>query len=329
MRKNLTVLIAAEENQKYDSGLRATAPSAKEINKRVRDILGMEAAARLVLPFATNTRSPYQYYIDEYHRLREENPVTATDRFYDMYGEDYYLFTTSLSKNNTGIGATLEADKRTKQLSDLIAQNPEYGWFLVGDANAGQFSPTVYQKQREMAVAPGSTRKFRESQDPYEAIKETNAEKGWIEYNKVNDLIEAQRIARGLKTLNSKGAEDLKQIKEEFVAELSQENPDWATARGKIDTGKVNNFLKFANTAVKDPRLANRSDMKSMKEYLEVRELIVNALSQRKSKSLDNEGNADIKAIWDEFIGDLIDQDVTFNKIYTRILENDDLRKGL
>lgn len=329
MRKNLTVLIAAEENQKYDSGLRATAPTAKEINKRVRDILGMEAAARLVLPFATNTRSPYQYYIDEYHRLREENPVTATDRFYDMYGDDYYLFTTSLSKNNTGIGATIEADKRTKQLSDLIAENPEYGWFLVGDANAGQFSPTVYQKQREMTVAPGSTRKFRESQDPYEAIKETNAEKGWLEYNKINDLIEAQRIARGLKTLNSKGAEDLKQIKEEFIAELSQENPDWASARGKIDTGKVNNFLKFANTAVKDPRLSNRSDMKSMKEYLEVRELIVNALSQRKSKSLDNEGNADIKAIWDEFIGDLIDQDVTFNKIYTRILENDDLRKGL
>ena len=329
MRRNLTVLIAAEENQKYDAGLRATSPTAKEINNRVKGILSMEAAARLVLPFATSTRSPYQYYIDEYHRLREENPITAADKFYDTYGEDFYLFTTSLSKNNTGIGATIEADKRSKELSDLIAKNPEFGWFLVGDANAGQFSPTVYQKQRELAVAPGSTTKFRESQDPYEAIKETNAEKGWIEYNKINDLIEAQRIARGLKSLNSKGAEDLKQIKQEFVDDLSTENPDWASVRGKIDTNKVNNFLKFANTAIKDPRLANRSDMKSVKEYLEVRELVVNSLAQRKSKSLDNEGNADIKAIWDEFIGDLIDQDVTFNKIYTRILENDDLRKGL
>ena len=329
MRMNLTVLVAAEENSKYDQGLRDTTPTAKEIDNRVKRILSLEVASRLVLPFATNTRSPYQMYIDEYHKMRQEDPLNAAEKFYQKYGDDYYAFTTSLSKNNTGIASTIEADKRSKQLADLIAKNPEYGWFIVGDANAGEFSPTVYQKQREMAVAPGSTMKFRESQDPYAAIKETNAEKGWIVYNKGMDLIEAQRIARGLKSLNSRGAEDLKAAKEQFITELSEENPDWASVRGKIDTQKVFNFLKFAEQTTKDSRLANRSDIKTMKEYLEGRQYIIDLLAQRPSQNIDNEANMDLREAWDAFTGELIDQDVTFNRVFTRYLEKDDLRKGL
>ena len=65
MRTRMTALIAAEENAKYDQGLRDTVPTKKEINDRVIKTLGMEVAARLILPFATNARSPYQFYIDE------------------------------------------------------------------------------------------------------------------------------------------------------------------------------------------------------------------------------------------------------------------------
>jgi hypothetical protein len=323
------VLIAAEENAKFDAGLRDTKPTASEINKRVVRTLLLDAASRLTLPFATNTRSPYQLFIDEFHRLREKNPITAAEEFYKLYGDDYYIFTTSLSKNNTGVAATIEADERASQLSDLISKNPEFGWFVVGDANAGEFSPAVYKKQRELAVAPGSTTKFRESQDAYEAIKDTNVEKGWIVYNKGMDKIEAARIARGLKSLESKGAEDLKIAKAQFVAGLEAENRDWADARGKIDINKVNTFLRYANETIKDPRLANRPDMKTMAQYLAGRERVRAALATRQSQSLDNPENADIKAAWDEFTGQLIDEDVTFNRIYTRYLEKDDLRKGL
>lgn len=330
-RSSLTVLITAEENHKFDMGERDSAPTAKEIDNKVRKILALEAAARLTLPFATNTRSPYQFYIDEYHRMRQEDPQNAGANFYDQYGDQYFIFATNLSKNNTGINATIEADKRTKQFSDLIAKNPEYGWFIVGDANAGEFSPTVYQKQRETPIRPGSKTKQRESQDPYEAISATNAEKGWIQYNKGIELIESQRIARGLKSLNSKGAEDLAALKKQFVADLEAENPDWASARGKIDTGKIVNFLKFANKAVQDPRLKNRPDMKLMSDYLEGRSYIQQQLAQRKSQSLDNTENADLKAAWDEFTGQLIDEDGNgaFTRIFSRVLEKDDLRKGL
>ena len=330
IRRNMTVLITIEENHKYDMGLRETKPTRKEINDRVLNVLKLEVASRLVLPFATNTRSPYQFYIDESQRMREEDPANYRENFYNKkYGEDYYIFTTSLSRNNTGIAATIEAEKRSRQLSDIIQENPEYGWFVVGDANAGEFSPTVYQVQRETAVAPGSPVKQRESRDPYEAVQETNAEKGWITYNKGIDLIESIRIQRGLKSLESKGAEDLKAAKQEFIAQLAAENPDWDAVRGKMDMRKVMNFLKFTQKTVQDPRVANRPDMKTMSEYLKGRQLIIDALSVRKSKNIDNEGNSDLRQAWAEFIGQLIDEDITFSRVYSRVLENDKLTESL
>jgi hypothetical protein len=328
MRANLTVTIAMEENHRYDKGERATKPTAKEIDAQVKGILALEAASRFVLPFATNTRSPYQFYIDEYQRMRQEDAENATTNFWNTYGDDYFIFTTSRSKNNTGINATLEAGKRTKELADLIAKQPEYGWFIVGDANTGEFSPTTYRKQRETYVAPGGTTKFRESQDPYKAIASTNVEKGWIAYNKGMDFIEAQRISRGVKSLTSAGAEDLAEMKRNFTAELEQENPDWGSARGKIDINKVNNFLKFAKETVSDPRMKDRPDIKAMDEYFQGREYVRQLLMQRESQTLTSTDNADILELWNEFTSNLIDENISFNRVFTRILENDDLRKG-
>jgi hypothetical protein len=328
-RRNLTVLIAMEENHKYDNGLRSSMPSAKEIDDRVKNILGLEVVARAVLPFATNLRSPYQFYIDEFQRLREEDPQTASEKFYDTYGEEYFQFTTSLSKNNTGIAATIDAEKRSRELSDLIAKNPEYGWFVVGDVNAGEFSPSVYQSQRNTPVAPGSTKKFRESQDPYEAVAATQAEKGWITYNKGIDIIEAERIGRGLPNLNGMDAADLKERKERFIDQLEDENPAWAKVRGEINTKRVINFLKFANEVVNDPRTKGRSDMEGMADYLEGREYVRQMLAERDSKSIDAVSNADLKEMWDTFTSGLLDEYISFSRVYSRILEKDNLTEGL
>jgi isocitrate dehydrogenase kinase/phosphatase len=65
-----------------------------------------------------------------------------------------------------------------------------------------------------------------------------------------------------------------------------------------------------------------------MADYLKGREYIRQLLARRDSQSLTNEENLDIKEKWDSFIGDLIDENITFNRVYTRVLENDDLRKG-
>ena len=289
-------------------------------------ILALEVASRLLLPFATNTRSPYQFYIDEYQKLRRENPDTAADVFYDRYGADYFYFTTSLSKNNTGIAATLSAYERSQQLSDLIAENPEYGWFLVGDANAGEFSPTIYGNQFEDPIAPGSTIRYRGRKDPYDAIEETEANIGWKEYREGMAILEAERINRGLKTLSA--APDLVATKAQFVEDLSNQYPGWGKAYGEIDIESVNKFLRTASKWVQDPRLSGRQDMQTFKDYLEGRQIVREELAKRQYKSINAQANADLREAWDIFVGDLLDQDITFERIYTRILEKDDLTKG-
>jgi hypothetical protein len=245
-----------------------------------------------------------------------------------MYGDDYYNFTISLSKNNTGISATISADKRSKELADLIAQNPEYGWFLVGDANSGEFSPTIYGNQFNQPVAPGSTVKFRGTADAYEAYDAVEVEKGWKVYRKGMAIIEARRIEGGFKSLNSKGAERIKAQKDAFIEALVVENSTWGSEFGKIDTQKVNNFLRYATNIIQDSRLSGRQDITTLSDYLEGRRFIMQELAKRESKSIDNESNLDIKERWDAFVGQLLDEDVTFERIYTRILERDDLRKG-
>ena len=328
-RANLTARIMAEEMTKYQNGLRDTEPTKAEINSRTMKTIGLQIASRLILPFATNVKSPYQFYIDEYQRMRSEDPTTANEKFYDAWGDAYFNMTESLSKNNTGINATVDAFEASKKLGDLIAKAPEYGWFLVGAANAGAFSSTVYGNQQSQKVAPGSDINYREKQDPYAAFAATQADKGWIEFKKGTAFIEAERIRAGFPSINSAGAEYLREKKRLFVDALTNENPAWGKSYTQIDSGKIVSFLRFAKSVSTDSRLSGRPDIKTLNDYMSGREWMMGQLSTRSSKSLDNPANTDLRARWDAFIGALLNQDVTFGDTYNRILEKDDLSKGL
>ena len=327
-RVSLTARIMAEEMTKWENGLRDSRPTRKEVNDRTRWTLAVNVASRLTLPFATNVQSPYQFYIDEFHRFQAEDPSTANEKFYDAYGDAYFNMTVSVSKNNTGINATQSADAAMKKYSDLISENPEYGWLIVGADNAGEFSPTVFAAQKSKSVSPGSSVKFRQQRDPFEAFNQTLINKGWIQYRKGSALIDSMRISMGLTSLNSVGAEFLQQQKQALTDAIAQDNPAWFKSKSTINTAKVSRFLDYATTIVNDPRLASRPDIQSLKKYIQGREMIKNILQTRPSSSLNNSENFDIKQQWYDFVGLLISNDVTFGDIHSRILENDDLSRG-
>jgi hypothetical protein len=324
----LTARIAAEENTKYDLGLRDDRPTRKEINDRARRTLAVNVVSRLTLPFATNVQSPFQFYIDEFHRFQEEDPMTANEKFYDAYGDAYFNMSVSTSKNNTGINATQSADAATRKYADIISENPEYGWLIVGAENAGAFSPTVFARQKKAAISPGSTTKARELRDPFDAFNQTLINKGWIQYRKGSALIDAMRISSGLASLNSSGAEYLQQQKQALTEAIAGDNPAWFKSKSTINTAKVNRFLNYAAKIVNDPRLSDRPDIQSLKKYIQGREMIKTILETRSSQSLEDGDNQDIKQQWFNFVGLLINNDVTFGDIHSRILENDDLSRG-
>jgi hypothetical protein len=66
-----------------------------------------------------------------------------------------------------------------------------------------------------------------------------------------------------------------------------------------------------------------------MSDYLEGRDYVRSILATRGSKSINAVENQDIKEMWDTFTGGLLDEYISFSRVYNRILENDDLTKGL
>jgi hypothetical protein len=186
----------------------------------------------------------------------------------------------------------------------------------------------VYGNQFNQETGPGSTIAFRERQDPYTAVEDAQAEKGWLTYRKGMAFLEAARIKAGLPSLNVKAAEFLQVRKRKFIDDLGTENPAWIEAYNNINSGKITKFLKFANSVIDDPRLSGRKDIQTLKEYLDGRKWIQEQLRFRVSKSLDNPSNGDLNYKWNTFTGALIEQDITFERIYTRMLEKDNPSEG-
>ena len=202
-------------------GKRAMPPNMAALLKEANDKSGKLGMIRLFsamgLPVQPRYQSPYQFYIDQYHKLRAADYKTADEKFYEKY-PDYFAFATSVTKNNTGLPATIAAVKAQRKYADLIAANPALAGVIVGPEAGGQFSSAAYYHQLMTPVGPGSDVKDRERRSPEEVYKDNQAKQGWIEYMKVMNQIEAVRISRGIPSLQSAGGEDLADLKRQWVA---------------------------------------------------------------------------------------------------------------
>src|SRR5436853_6681948 len=106
---------------------------------------------------ATSRQDPYQFFRDQYNNLRRANPLTADQEFLNRYGESYFIFAQSQSKNQSGIPATVRAVELEKQYGDILAQHPELGALIVGPEGKGPFSPEAYSYQLNHPLTPGGS----------------------------------------------------------------------------------------------------------------------------------------------------------------------------
>lgn len=327
----MMVQVATTETERYRQGLRDKPPTPKEIAERTRKLYMLKVATSFTSPFSIQYRSPYQFYIDEYHRYQEQYGLNADKKFLKEYGEDFYLFSTSLSKNTTGIQSSQRADAAARRVKGLIAQHPDYGWFFVGPDNKGSFSPGVYTAQQLRRVSPTSTETYRGSYSPDDALARNNAELGWIEYQKLNAKLDSILSSRGLDSMNAKGAADLRAIKAQWLSEARDQpwGHDWLNDYEARDTGTTRKFLEAASAATKSGRIGDRPDIQAMGEYLDARAKFQKILAARKSSggsaSLSAQSNDDLAGIWAQIVKVLVDQNITFGDVYHRMLENDDL----
>ena len=315
-------------------------PSAKKIADMTRQYWLFSAGSAFLQPMATQKQDNFQFYRDQYNTLLRANPETADDEFLKRYGESYFVFAASQSKNVSGIQATSKAVELEKKYGNLIAENPELGALIVGPEGNGPFSPEAYSYQLNTPVVPGGAEMQRTKMSADEAMQENQRRLGWSKYTAVMNGLNAQLRNRGLKSFNDKGAEDLKATKQAVTALWSQPltpdgkknpfyNDAWSRDFSAQDSLKYDRLIPGLQAVADSPLAAdpNRSDLRVLKTYLDGRKAVNTILQQRAAaggkKTLTAKANADLADAWQRFVDGLIESDTRFGDLHARYLSRD------
>jgi hypothetical protein len=262
---------------------------------------------------------------------------------------DFFDFTTTLSKNPTGVQSSVQAIDNIKKYDGLVGElakiEPKLVGLIVNDPSGYDFSQASYDYLYGKSVSPDSPEKFLSSQSPAEAQAKTDAEKGWIKYNQLMDAIDTELKNRGLTSTQQKGAEDIAAIKSAALEELAVkkdangkpvlnattnqlEQSAWYDDYLDSDGSKTNRVILGLGKILSDKKFitenADNPTWKSIKTYVEFRKAVASELQSREVKSITAKANTDVKMIYDAMVSKLKNDDkLGFAYVYDRFLSQD------
>jgi hypothetical protein len=341
------MLIWNTEQQRAKRNGRDPVPTSK-ILKMTKDYWNMRTVANLIMPFAPRFDSPYKYYMDKSREYDRLYGVESSAKFLDDYPE-FFSFSASLSSNPTNVQSSVQAVENIKKyeglVSDLVKIEPRLVGLVTNNFSGYEFSQAAYNYLYRKNISADSPEKFLSSTSPAEAQKKNEAEKGWIQYNRIMDVIDNDLQDRGLTSTQQKGAEDLAALKAAFILKLSQKtdadgNPVINPATGQIeqtawyddyldsDGSKTNRVIVGLGKILTDDKFikANKNNptWKSVSAYLDVRKAIATELAGRKVKSINAKANTDLRFLYDGVVNKLKQDDkLGFAYIYDRFLSQD------
>jgi hypothetical protein len=158
---------------------------------------------------------------------------------------------------------------------------------------------------------------------------------GWSYYEKFAKQRDAALAQYGLKSINSKGAEQLgiKDAWDKSVQSIKDYLPAWSQAYDDSvgDFTKTKRYVKGLIKTTQDKKwmeeYGKSTTMQAVSDYVINRDYLARELANRKtnlgSGGLNDPNNADIKDAWDEYILKMKLWDNGFGDFYTRYLEND------
>ena len=345
--RSYQLIFETEQQKAKEAGLGPVNPD--KIMKMTQQYWMMRMASNLIMPFAPQFNSPYKFYLDKAREYRRVYGINADAKFLEDF-PDFFDFTTTLSKNPTGVQSSVQAIENIKKYDGLVGElakiDPKLVGLIVNDPNGYEFSQASYDYLYGKKVSADSPDKFLSSQSPAEAQKKTDAEKGWIKYNQLMDVIDTELKNRGLTSTQEKGAEDLADIKALVIGKLAVktdatgkpvlnpitnqlEQSAWYDDYLDSDGSKTNRVVVGLGKIL-DPKNkfisenADNPTWKSVKAYMEMRKAIASELITREAKSITAKDNADLKGIYDLIVKKLKDDDkMGFAYVYDRFLSQD------
>jgi hypothetical protein len=322
--------------------------SADKILKMTKDYWNLRVAANLIMPFAPRFDTPYKFYLDKSREYKRVYGINADAKFLEDFPE-YFAFTSSLSKNPTGVQSSIAATKNIQKYGKLIGEvvniDPKLVGLVVNDPSGYEFSQSAYEYLYKKRVSADAPDRFLSSQSPAEAQKKNDAEKGWIQYNKFMDVIDNELIMRGLTSIQQNGAEDLSIMKKVLINKIAvqtdaegkpifnkktgeYERTAWYDDYLDSDGSKTNRVIAGLGKILEDPEFLennrNNTTWKSVNQYLKLRKVIAQELLLREVKSIEAKANIDMKIIYDGVVNKLKQDDkLGFAYVYDRFLSQD------
>jgi hypothetical protein len=344
--RSYSLIYNTEQQKAKSQGLPPVKP--EKILKMTKDYWNLRTAATLIMPFSPRFETPYKFYLDKSREYDRVYGVNSAAKFLEDYPE-YFAFSASLSKNPTGVQSSIAATKNIKKYSELIGEvvkiDPKLVGLVVNDPSGYEFSQSAYDYLYKKRVSADAPDRFLSSQSPAESQRKTDAEKGWIQYNKFMDILDTELAARGLTSIQQTGAQDLAIIKDAFINKLAVQTdaegkPVFDKKTGEYartawyddylddDGSKTNRVIAGLGKILSNPEFVennkNSTTWKSVTRYLEFRKSIAQELLSREAKSLNAKSNADLRIVFDAIINKLKQDDkLGFTYIYDRFLSQD------
>lgn len=308
-------------------------PTPDEIEKQARWVWGLRVFAGLTAPVQTQFRPKHQFLIDAAHKYQRDYGIDWFDKFMKDYGTTVARYATSSSNSTVGIPPTSEGMEEWSANRKLIAKYPEWGGAIISpDAYTDDFSSDAYYAQFELNLGPGDSTPVREPLSTKERFDQADARAGWYEFRQVDATLDAELVARGLHSLQQKGAEDLAEIKANFVSDLSKRLPAWRAEYDNFNNDIYTRINELREWAFND-EFENRPDIQGVRQYMILRdqvgdELDAYAANMGGSRSLQAEENTALREWFYGQVGQLRAANPAFAEFYSRYLTQDTLERG-
>jgi hypothetical protein len=319
-------------------------PNFQDAIKLANQLWKIRIAANLSLPFTFTFRPEWQPIMDDYRTALQDPKVGKTkvdDYILNKYGDIGYLITAPTSKNKTNLNPTIGAVVNEKKFRPLIGEMDKLnvpglvGFIANYGNNSDKYSDAAANYFRNKNVRPGGEIKYTESRAIEDVIVDREESLGWNYYEKFSKQKDALLTQYGLKSINSKAAQQMGLTAkwEASVESIKAYLPSWAEAYDNSvgDFTKTKRYVKgLIKTLGDEPWMkeyGNTPTMLAVKDYVLNRDYVANELAKRKkylgTSGLTDPTNADLKDKWDEYIIKLKLYDTGFSDFYTRYLEND------
>ena len=324
------------ETYNYNTGKRQDVPTVDEITSKVNKFYMLRSLTAISAPFAISPEVDFYQQVFRQFQNQYTEPGEAEAKFFEMY-PDFFEATVSLSKNPGSLEANLDTVRNLRKFSGLMATaeakgEPELMGWLANDFDGKyDFSQAAYQWQYRTGSYPGSANTYRQNRNPAELIKDANLKRGWTEYRKIQDVIDAFKIQNGIGSNRDPLLEQYNNAKRQWLDYMAQNNPDWYAAYMSPDRGKYMKRADVLEQAFQNKawmaQNGDRAVVKAVALYLDARKKIGQALLQRDqmggSRSLDANSNDDLAELWDKFVTQLGAESPEFSDFYNRYFPND------